>query len=88
MPRPASWRGVALATVGTNDKPEARRIVQRINWLAANLGTVKPETLTGDLAGFNRLRVGNFRVIYEVLDTEQILLVHAIGHRREIYRRR
>ena len=70
------------------DKPEARRIVQRINWLAANLGMVKPEALSGDLAGFYKLRVGDFRVIYEMLDAEQILLVHAIGHRREIYRRR
>jgi len=70
------------------DKPEARRIVQRINWLASNLGTVKPEALSGDLAGFYKLRVGDYRVIYEILDAEQVLLVHAIGHRREIYRKR
>ena len=69
------------------DLPEARRIVQRINWLASNLGTVKPETLSGDLAGFYKLRVGDYRVVYEILDAEQVLLVHAIGHRREIYRR-
>ena len=70
------------------DRPEARRIVHRINWLAANLGPVKPEALSGDLAGFYKLRVGDFRVIYEMLDAEQILLVHAIGHRREVYRGR
>jgi len=70
------------------DKPEARRIVQRINWLASHIGTVKPEPLSGDLAGFCKLRVGDFRVIYETLDSEQVLLVHAIGHRRDIYRRR
>jgi mRNA interferase RelE/StbE len=70
------------------DKPEARRIVQRINWLASNFGTTRPEALGGDLAGLYKFRVGDFRVIYEVLDAEQILLVHAIGHRREIYRGR
>ena len=70
------------------DKPEARRIVQRINWLASNLGTVRPEALSGDLAGFCKLRIGDFRVVYEILDAEQTLLVHAIGHRRDIYRRR
>jgi mRNA interferase RelE/StbE len=78
----------AVRDLARLDKPEARRIVQRINWLAANLGPVKPEALSGDLAGFYKLRVGDFRVIYEMLDAEQILLVHAIGHRREIYRRR
>jgi mRNA interferase RelE/StbE len=70
------------------DRPDARRIVQRISWLASNLGTVRPEALSGDLAGFYKLRVGDFRVIYEMLDAEQTVLVHAIGHRREIYRRR
>ncbi|MBN2464993.1 type II toxin-antitoxin system RelE/ParE family toxin [candidate division WOR-3 bacterium] len=70
------------------DRPEARRIVQRIDWLASNFGTVKREALSGDLAGFYKLRVGDFRVIYETLDAEQVLLVHAIGHRREIYRKR
>jgi mRNA interferase RelE/StbE len=70
------------------DKPEARRIVQRINWLASNFDTIRPEALSGDLAGFCKLRAGDFRVIYEMLDAEQILLVHAIGHRREVYRKR
>ena len=80
--------GAAARDLARLDKPEARRIVRRINWLAANLDTFKPEALTGDLAGLYKLRIGDFRVIYEMLDAEQILLVHAIGHRREIYRRR
>ena len=70
------------------DKPVSRRIVERINWLAANLGTVRLEQLTGDLAGLCKLRVGDYRVVYQVLHEEQVVLIHAIGHRREIYRRR
>jgi len=70
------------------DKPEARRVVARINWLVSNYATIQPEALSGNLAGFYKLRVGDFRVIYEILDPEQTLLVHAIGHRREIYRKR
>jgi mRNA interferase RelE/StbE len=70
------------------DKPEARRVVDRINWLVSNYDTIQPEALSGNLTGFYKLRVGDFRVIYEILDLEQILLVHAIGHRREIYRKR
>lgn len=67
------------------DKPVGRRIVQRIRWLAINLDALRLETLSGELAGFYKLRVGDYRVIYEVLWGE---LIHAIGHRREIYRRR
>ncbi len=42
----------------------------------------------GDLAGLYKLRVGDYRVIYEVLWDEETIVIHAIGHRREIYRRR
>lgn len=70
------------------DKTLARRIVARIRWLAANLDSIKPEALTGDLAGLFKLRVGAYRVIYQILPKEQALLVHAVGHRGEIYRRR
>jgi mRNA interferase RelE/StbE len=34
-----------------------------------------------------RIRVGDYRVIYEIADKILIVLVLNIGHRREIYRR-
>jgi mRNA interferase RelE/StbE len=70
------------------DKPTGRRIVERINWLAANLDKIRPEALTADLAGLYRLRIGDYRVIYEIVHDEQTVVIHAIGHRREVYRRR
>jgi mRNA interferase RelE/StbE len=78
----------AVRDLARLDRPEARRIVQRISWLASNLSTIRPEALDGGLAGLYKLRVGDYRVIYEILDAEQILLVHAVGHRRDIYRKR
>ncbi len=70
------------------DKLAGRRIAQRIHWLAENLDAIRLEALTGDLAGLYKLRVGDYRVIYEVLWDEETIVIHAIGHRREIYRRR
>lgn len=70
------------------DKPTGHRIVERINWLAENVDNIKLEALSGDLAEFYKLRVGNYRVIYEIFQDEQIILIHQIGHRREIYRSR
>ncbi len=69
------------------DKQVARRVVKRIQWLAANLDAVKPDALSGDLVGLYKLRVGDFRIVYEVLYSERLIVVHLIGHRREIYRR-
>jgi mRNA interferase RelE/StbE len=80
--------GTASQDLARLDKPIGRRIVQRINWLAANLDGIRLEGLTGDFAGFYKLRVGDYRVFYGVLWDEQTIVIHAIGHRREIYRRR
>ncbi len=33
-----------------------------------------------------RIRVGSYRILYEIEDNELIVLVVHIGHRREVYR--
>lgn len=37
-------------------------------------------------SGVYRLRVGDYRVLYEVLDDQVLVFVVAVGHRREVYR--
>ena len=37
-------------------------------------------------SGEYRVRVGDYRIIYEVQDGELIVLVLRLGHRREVYR--
>ena len=78
----------ATRDLGRLDQTLGRRIVNRMRWLAENLDTVKPEALTGELSGLYKLRVGDYRIVYEVLRDEAIIVVHMIGHRREIYRTR
>lgn len=70
------------------DKPTGRRVVERVNWLTANLDAIRLEPLSQELSGLYKLRVGNYRVVYEVLWEEQAIVIHAIGHRKEIYRKR
>lgn len=35
---------------------------------------------------YYRIRVGDYRVLYEVRDRDVLVLVIKIGHRREVYR--
>lgn len=44
------------------------------------------EPLRRSLKGYRKLRVGDYRVIYEVRGTE--IRIYAIGHRKEIYEER
>jgi mRNA interferase RelE/StbE len=70
------------------DKTVGARIIQRINWLAENLEVIEPKRLTGELAGLFKLRDGDYRIIYQVLRREKTIVVHGIGHRKDIYRKR
>ena len=76
----------AIDDLSRLDGAIARRIVARLNWLVENLGGVEPIPLKGNLSGLFKLRVGDFRVLYQPLHQEQLLVVHQIGHRRDVYR--
>ncbi len=44
------------------------------------------KALTGNLKGYWRYRVGDYRIICEIENHELLILVIEVGHRREIYR--
>ncbi len=61
------------------------RIIKKIDWLSANFDDITPLELTGNLAGFYKLRVGDYRSIYELNNTEEQIIIIRIGHRSNIY---
>ena len=64
---------------------DRQRIVARIGALAENPRPVGSEKLSGDEK--YRLRQGDYRILYEIVDAELIVTVVRIGNRREVYRR-
>ena len=70
------------------DKAVAQRILRRLKWLAENFDTLTPEVLTAELKGLFKLRVGSYRVIYEINRKERLLIVHLVGHRKDIYKKK
>lgn len=68
------------------NKPVAQRVLKKIRWLAENFEAITPEPLTGDLKGFYKLRVGDYRVFYTFGPDE--LIIHLVQHRREVYKNR
>ena len=65
------------------DKQNQRRIINKLKELEKNpkLGAF----LIGNLAGLWKLRVGDYRAIYQIRNEELIVLVLDIGHRKNIY---
>ncbi len=71
-----------------NLDPAARRRVQAaIELLADQPRPSGAKTLLGG-DGEWRVRTGDYRIVYEVRDEVLLVLVVAVGHRREIYQRR
>ena len=66
-------------------KPDRARIVAAIDRLSEtpHLGT----SLKGDLRGLRRIRVGDYRILYEARDKELVVLVVRVAHRGDAYRR-
>ena len=62
----------------------ARRILIRLAGLETNLRPADVKQLKGRDAW--RIRVGDYRVIYEIHDRVLQVIVITVGHRRDIYR--
>ena len=44
--------------------------------------------LVGELEGPRSARRGDYRIIYEILEEDAVVLVHRVQHRRDVYRQR
>ena len=72
------------------DKPVARRIVQFLRGRVAPLSDPRSlgEALRGDeLGSFWKYRLGDYRVVAEIVDRRVVIIVVRIGHRREVVRK-
>jgi mRNA interferase RelE/StbE len=67
-------------------KPDRLRLIEVIDRLRdePHAGGV----LKGEFSGLRRLRVGSYRIVYEVVHDDLVVLVIRIGHPQEVYRSR
>jgi mRNA interferase RelE/StbE len=64
------------------------RVVQAIRKLAHDPRPPGTRKMVGEMRGAWRIRVGDYRVIYDVDDDERLVIILAALHRREVYLRR
>ena len=75
----------ALKSITRLDKQTQLRIQQAIDGLERNPRPFGVQKLRGEPNGY-RLRVGDYRILYEIRDNELLVFVVKVGHRKEIYR--
>ncbi len=64
-------------------KPEAKRIIDLIEKELIRQPESNP-VLKGQYAGLRKYRIGDYRVIYALLDTD--ILILRIGNRKDVYK--
>ena len=76
--------GAAEKEMGKLPTPLHHRLSQRVLSLEENPRPRGSRKLTGREE--YRLRVGTYRILYTIDDTNLVVTIFAVGHRREVYR--
>jgi mRNA interferase RelE/StbE len=67
------------------ERPVLKRVAARIDALASDPRPPSSRLLAANERLY-RIRVGDYRVIYEIEDRTVLVLIIRVGHRREIFR--
>jgi mRNA interferase RelE/StbE len=76
----------ALEDISQLDRPIVRRIIEKIEWLAEHIDSLQAERLTGPFAHLFKLRIGDWRVLYDTDPVQRTITVHVIAHRSKVYK--
>jgi mRNA interferase RelE/StbE len=79
------WARKTLKQLEKLDRTAQKKIVLAVTKLAGNPRPHGVKSLVTRPVEY-RVRVGNYRVVYEINDDRLVVLVVAVAHRREIYR--
>lgn len=80
-----SFTRAALKELNKLDKPLRRRVLAAITLLEENPRPDGVKKLAGDENAW-RIRIGDYRVLYEIHDGNLLVVIFRAGHRREVCR--
>ena len=78
------FRPAVLKSVKRLPKRELRQIKKKIDALAENLPSPATTKMKGNNS-FHKIRVGVYRVVYEIHEARLVILVVKVGHRKDVY---
>ncbi len=70
------------------DNSIQKRIIEKLDWLEKNFAEILPSVLTADFRNYFKLRVGDWRVFYQVDWYRNIITIKYIDHRSKAYKKK
>lgn len=81
------WKRSTKKDLRKIPRTEVEKIVRAVGELSKNPRPESSKKLSGSEYTY-RIRVGAFRVIYEIHEHEVVIQVMKVGHRSDVYRRK
>jgi mRNA interferase RelE/StbE len=79
------WQEEATKDMSALPKHIAQRVYDKVTTHLAHAPRELGKALTGEWRHYYRYRIGDYRVIYRIEETEVTITVIGVGHRRDIY---
>lgn len=79
------WEDFAVKQLRKLDKQIKKRIISYLKKIVLENPRKQAKPLAGDKSRFWRYKVGEYRIVCRIIDEEFIVLIIAVGHRKEIY---
>ena len=64
------------------------RIIEKLNWLLKNFDSLFPAPLHNEWRDFYKLRIGDFRVVYQINWQKHSITICYIDNRNKVYKRK
>ena len=77
----------AIKSIAALPRQDEQRVRAAIRLLADEPRPPSCVALTGEQSVY-RVRVGDYRIVYKVIDARLVILIIRVGHRRDVYRPR
>lgn len=84
MPYSIKIKGSAAKSLERIPATDRRRLLAAIDGLESEPHA--GSALKGALTGLRRLRVGRYRIVYDLDNEASVVLIVRVAHRREVYR--
>ena len=81
------WKGSTEKDLRKIDKKYISKIIETVESFSANPFPARVRKLSGTESIY-RIRVGSYRIVYQVFEESKEVIIHYIRHRKDAYKKK
>lgn len=73
-------------SIASLNKEVQKKVFKKLKWFILNINSLYLLPLKGEYSGLFKLKIGDYRAIYDIDHSRKVITVHKVGHRKDIYK--